>query len=135
MDLADAVKDTVAEDVLPAISMHMEVQDAVLGNADEASMAAGPPTMRIPHPMTSNVKMPRRGKHKRVVLNPNIDESASEPEKALPNRNRWNDWLPGSSSEWEPEGEVNTTNARDRTVPRLNPLNPEALSLPLLILS
>ena len=46
--LAGAVKDTAAEELLPAISMHMEVQDAVLRNADDANMAAGPPTMRVP---------------------------------------------------------------------------------------
>ena len=43
--LAGAVKDTVAEELLPAIPIHMEVQDAVLRSADNASMAAGPPTM------------------------------------------------------------------------------------------
>ena len=93
----------------------MEVQDAVSRNADDASMAA----MRIPQPMTNNVKMPCQGKHKQAVLHPNIDASASEPEKALPRRNRWKDLLPDSSSECETEGELNTMHARDRTVLKL----------------
>ena len=55
------MKDTAAEELLPAISMHMEVQDAVSRNADDANMAAGPPTMRVPQPMTKQGRdaMPR----------------------------------------------------------------------------
>ena len=37
----------------------------------------------------------------------------------MPRRNRWKDLLPGSSSECETEGELNTTHARDRTIPKL----------------
>ena len=117
VDLVDAMKDTVAEEVLRAAPMHIEVQDAVLRNTDDASMGAGPPTIRISQPMTSSAQMPRGEKCKRVVLNPNTDGSAWEREKALPKWNRWKDLLPGSSSEWETEEEVSAMEARDVTVP------------------
>ena len=103
------MKDIAAKGLLPAISMHMGVQDAVLRNTENASiasMAAGPPTMKITQPMTNNVKMLYQGKRKQAVLHPSIEESGSELEKALPRMNRWKDLLPSSAIGWETESKA-----------------------------
>ena len=47
------------------------------------------------------------------------DGSAPEQEKTLPKRNRWRDLLPGSSSEWETDGELNMIKKNSIMVPRL----------------
>ena len=98
VDVADAMKDTGAGDMPPAAPMHMDVQYAVsksADNEDDVSMEAGPPTIRVPHPITnllnkSSVQIQRREKRKWLVLSPNLpgDGSASEPEKALQKRSR-----------------------------------------------
>ena len=119
VDLADAMKDTAADKETPAAPGHMEVQDAVLKDTEDVSMAAGPPTIKVPTPSTGSVQAQRREKRKKVTLSTNTDGSASEQEKALPKRNKWKDLLPGSSSEWETEREVNMMNMRNMTVPRL----------------
>ena len=104
--LVGAVKDKAAKELLPTLSMHMEMQDAVLRNADNASMAAGPPTMKTTQPMTNNVEMPYQGKRKQAVWHPSIDGSGSELEKALPRMNRWKDLLPSSAIGWETESKA-----------------------------
>ena len=70
VDLADAMKDTAADEETPAAPGHMEVQDAVLKDTEDVSMAAGPPTIKVPPPSTGSVQAQPREKRKRVVLSP-----------------------------------------------------------------
>ena len=124
VDLAEAMKDPVATEETPVATRHVEVEDAVLPDTEDEnmvdeSMVAGPPTVNERRPEPNQVPTQRREKRKRIILNPNTDGSASEQEKTLPKRNRWKDLLPGSSSEWETDGEVNMIKRDSIMVPRL----------------